>query len=207
MPLIYKITKKSANVNVAFINVRKLCNKLNIINLFVQFHSIDILCLSETWCTEEDIHFMTINGFTNVSYFNRKRHEKGGVAIFVRDNIVKQVKALEYFSAISVEMDVELCGILLTTGNEKICIISTYRRPAGELDVFFDTFFSAIDYASTYDSMIVGGDMNIDGLHPNKLVFKKLADVTELFGLNKCHSGPTRIFTDKNGKTSILELD
>lgn len=148
-----------------------------------------VLCISEHHRREADLNCISISGFVLASSYCRvKRKSKGGVCIFVRDNV--SFKTLPKLKEMSIPYIFELCGIDLN-GTYILCI---YRPNTKYNDGFIDnmdSLFSFINKNKTR-TVIACGDFNVDTL-VNSNETKQFMCLLESFHLVKNIHKPTRI--------------
>ena len=65
-----------------------MAEKNLITNEFANESMLDILCLSEHWCKEEEISFKVVEDYVLTSSYSRKQHLHGGVAIYVKKTLL-----------------------------------------------------------------------------------------------------------------------
>lgn len=94
---------------------------------------------------------MTIPRYKIPASYCRRSHQNGGTVIYAKWNYEVQVLAVDRFSS---EMHIECSGIKLNFNNINICVLSLYRPPRGDIDVFFTNFCSLVNFIST-DNVIL----------------------------------------------------
>jgi hypothetical protein len=97
--------------------------------------------------------------------YGRKKVLKGGVAIFVCKNYnFLNVDLSNYCK----EQEIDACAIRLQLNALNIYIITVYRAPCGNFDLFLKTLDSIIESLYKADlKLIICGDINIDYLTDN----------------------------------------
>lgn len=114
---------------------------------------------------------------------------------------------LDSINHLSVECNIELCGISCQFNNKKYVIITVYRPPNGDIKIFFTNVTLALNVAITKaDYVILCGDLNIDS-GKGSTDAKILSDLFQSFELESTTSEPTRIFTNVNGRTTSSTID
>ncbi|XP_065658746.1 uncharacterized protein LOC136083274 [Hydra vulgaris] len=163
-----------------------------------------MICITETWCSDESVQTNTnfqIPNYQLIS-FERKTNERGGgIATFIRDNQVFKVR-----SDLSIlDTDSEVFTIEITGNKSKNIIIFTcYRPPEGDITKF-SNFLNEI-FLKINDkgkNIFFIGDLNINSLNykenaVTKLFFDNLFQLCILPIINK----PTRITP-----TSVSAID
>lgn len=193
------------NITVSHVNVQGLLSKLNLLELFLIKENIDIVCISEHWLVNNDLDFMYFENYGIITYFSRSNHIHGGSMIMAKNCI--NTNPLNSIKLLSVECNIELCGISCQFNNKKYIIITVYRPPNGDLKIFFTNITLALNIAITKaDHIILCGDINIDsskGSTDTKILF----DLFQSFELQSTTNEPTRVFTNVNGYTSSSTID
>ena len=118
----------------------------------------DILCISEHWLhSDEFAHGLSINQWQLVTYFSRKNHIHGGVAIFVKRELNCVVLDV---SDICVEIDCEVCALYCEYFDVVVACI--YRSPDGNFESFVDIVECLLsDIIVNYKHVIITGDFNV----------------------------------------------
>lgn len=119
-----------------------------------------IIIITETWFGVDSIS--DIDGYKS---FNSFRENRGGVSVFVRDDM--QAMCVEPLS--KVNNDMELCTVNVKLFNNlSINIIGVYRPPSGNLVSFNESFFGDVlsSSRSVARKTVVAGDFNVDLLNP-----------------------------------------
>jgi exonuclease III len=121
-----------------------------------------ILCLSEHHMNHLELQQTFFDNYKLGASYCRTLYEKGGVCIFVEESL-KYVKIdLEKYCK---DKEFEVCAIKFHFNTKSACIITIYRAPSGEFDLFIsklDTFLRKMYTVTT--EYIICGDINIDYL-------------------------------------------
>lgn len=105
-------------------------------------------------------------------------------------------------------MHVEICATEISIENNRVAILSVYRPCSGNVNIFFDALFSALQSCLDHvDYIFLCGDLNIDYLKSNCNSRKLLIDLLDCFNLKITSNDATRMFTNINGSTSITKVD
>lgn len=185
----------------AHLNVCSLRNKLHEIGCLVQLHNIHILTISETHLDSsfenEDI---SIHGY-NIFRKDRNRFG-GGVAVYIQSHIPA------VYRADLINNNLEALWVQVHLPHLKPILIGCcYRPPSADIK-YLDEMCSMLDKASDEKrELYVLGDMNIDWLDTMCPLKSKLYSMTQACNLIQVMSLPTRIFTNKLGKTSSTCID
>jgi hypothetical protein len=96
------------------------------------------------------------------SYFCRKSHAKGGVCTYVHKSPNFENIDLEMYC---IEKDFEVCALKLNLNLTQTCIITIYRAPSGNFNLFINELGLILRklYNPTLE-YIICGDINIDYL-------------------------------------------
>lgn len=164
---------------------------------------IDIICFTEHWQSETEAELFLINGFFRISNYSRSCIKNGGACIYARHTILNNCKNRMDICILSKERSFECSAIELTLTNtmNKLVILSVYRPPSGNFEIFIETLDEVLDKINKEKKyVLLCGDLNIDDLlnTPQKNIFNALLTT---HNLNKCTKGPTRI--TKNTVSSI----
>jgi exonuclease III len=109
---------------------------------------------------------INIEGYTAGAQYCRVLHEKGGVIIYVHNNLKFTNIDLSRYCK---EKDFEVCAIKLTVNTLNICIITIYRSPAGNFNYFLQKLDKVLQLIHTLDLYIViCGDINVNYLTENE---------------------------------------
>lgn len=164
---------------------------------------IDIICFTEHWQSETEANLFLIKGFFRISNYSRSCFKNGGSCIYARHTILNNCKNRMDICILSKERSFECSAIELTLTNtmNKLVILSVYRPPSGNFEIFIETLDEVLDKINKEKKyVLLCGDLNIDDLlnTPQKNIFNALLTT---HNLNKCTKGPTRI--TKNTVSSI----
>lgn len=188
------------------VNVQGFMSKFNEIELFALIENVDIFCLSEHWISNNDIINLNFPNFNLISYCARSTHIHGGSLILAKPGI--DCINFDQINKLSVELQIEMCGIIYHTSNKiKIAIITIYRPPTGDLNYLVSKLTEALTIAmAKSDYIIVCGDINLD-FNKKVLSTKILIDIFDSFELSVVTNEPTRVVTNRNGQTSSSCID
>ena len=149
-----------------------------------------VLCLSEHHMDEQDLLHLTLPGYILRSSFCRKERKKGGVCIFVREDLNANKIDISHNC---IEKDLEICAIDLETAASKLIILSLYRAPTGD----FHRFIKNLDVTlkSLYNpkaEFIICGDINTNYLIESNQK-NQLSSLLTTYNLSYTVDFPTRI--------------
>jgi len=108
---------------------------------------------------------INLEGYTAGVHFCRALHEKGGVIIYIHNNLeFINIDLSKYCK----EKDFEACAIQLTTTYLNICIITIYRSPTGNFNYFLLNLDKVLQLLHTPTlHIIICGDINVNYLTEN----------------------------------------
>lgn len=109
---------ETTNSNMSFysvchLNVQSKSNKINFLDFFTNKYSPDILCVSEQRVFSENLSIACLTNYCKVRSFSRSNHLHGGVAIFVKNNILSLCNQLRFLFSMSKELSFESCVIIV----------------------------------------------------------------------------------------------
>lgn len=154
---------------------------------------IDILILSETWFSHDDV--TNIVGYHSF-HCTRDNKGGGGVSVYIRKTINCKaepilVKSCDVADILCIEMQMP---------KEKVYLIGMYRPPdyqnPDSITSEIENVFNSIDMRC---KTVVAGDMNIDLLDESNNITKELRDFMQLQSFVSSISIPTRV-TDNSAK-------
>lgn len=157
------------------------------------------LCITEHWKTEEQLMIYGIENFHLISSFCRQENEHGGSAIYARKSI--QCKERTDVKTLSISGQFECSACEWKRNKEKIIVMSIYRPPTGDINIFINRLDEALClFCHENATIIVAGDFNVDLLVDNR----NSSDLCSLFSSYNIHPTfleHTRITS--NSKTCI----
>lgn len=143
-------------------NIQGLNEKSDMLNLHLNTHKVDILCITEHWLNDEQTNLSSIENYKLVCYYSRKKYQRGGVCIFAKDNM--NITSINL--NLSLEKHFEMCVSVINSNlSEKIYVIVIYRTPDSDFNVFIRRlellFHQIYNVKCKY---IICGDININFL-------------------------------------------
>lgn len=184
------VTGSRAKYSVLHLNCRSIRYKMDKLHLLLHelnSFQFDVIVLTETWLTKNDlIANYALENYTPF-FLNRKDYEGGGVAIYVY---------CEYYSELIVDATVsekfmETLSVKIMDSGRVLHVSAIYRPPSGHKQSFFDklelivTRFSASKY-------YVVGDFNLDLLGCDHSI-NVFCDIMQSYNLVPSVTKPTRI--------------
>ena len=179
-------------------------NKINVVNLLNEEAKPEFFCVFEHWCSESQLNCLFIQRYKKLSRYCRSSSIHGGVVIYVVDTLESKCKVVKAINKMSSERCIECVAI---TFNNEVCIVTKYRPPSGDYDVFLEHLGKIIMIAiSKCKNIIICGDLFIDKLNSKDIRNKKLNDLFNSFELLSLVTVPTRVVTTIRG-TSATSID
>ena len=125
-------------------------------------NSPHILCFSEHHLKNFELDQINVDEYNLGTTYCRQIVKRGGVCIFVRNNLNYTNIDL---SAYCKDQDIEVCALNLELTFSNIRIITVYRAPTGNFEVFLNRLDNILTTFYKADSKLtVCGDINIDYL-------------------------------------------
>ncbi|XP_050507785.1 uncharacterized protein LOC126885309 [Diabrotica virgifera virgifera] len=197
-------TGRDVYFKIICVNAQSITNKSNRIELILSSEDPDVLCVSETWCSDLNKDIFCFQNYNQVASYTRKDKCHGGVSIYIKYCLF--CKPQVFLNTMAEELHFECC-VTFSLKDGMCCLINIYRAPSGDIEIFVNKLYSCLNYCfKHFKTIILCGDFNIDYLKDSreKVLF---TDLIQSFNLKCKNKEPTRIFTDKNGKTSKSKLD
>lgn len=197
---------RNEHVRICHLNIRSIRNKVQHVDFLL--NSLDfpeIVCLTETSCTNSEINCINLHLYTLTDYHCRSNTNLGGVAIFIKNGIQFKIKTCDVKK---VDFLFEYAFIEIFLDNISASVGCFYRSPSSLL-YDCDYFISNIDellykLLKPNSPTFICGDFNFnfdDNAVRNKA--DKLLDVFSSYNLNKCINEYTRIDSKKNSRTIV----
>lgn len=189
------------------LNTQSLYPKINQIQVMVEDIKPDFMCLSETWLSGKIPDGLVHIDNYSLFRFDRPSHKRGGgLACYVKNDIVNGIDATKYRSLWKIDDNIELQMFEVKIRHiKKMIVLNVYRPPAGKLQNFMDELYEAlysVDHLSEYEIYIMG-DCNLPYNQKQSLSHKKLCEFEARFGLTQTLKVPTRYSVNT---ANILDL-
>lgn len=189
-----KYGKHCTRLSTLHVNIRSIKNKLDAFETFLQSLCVkfDIIAISETWLTKEDVP-PHIEGY-KCEVLTRKQRRGGGTAVYVNTNLRHQV--IEPLNRV----DEHIESLFIKVVNTVIGVL--YRPPSGNTAEFLQLVETVLsNIGSTSSPFIILGDVNIDtgSDNPPACEFRELL---EQYASSNLILLPTRVTS-----TSATSLD
>ena len=188
------------------LNVQSINNKTNTLEVFLHENKPDILSIAEHWCPEEQMKIIQLEGYKMITAFCREKWKNGGSCIYAKSEIVDEAKPLN-ITRFAVEKQSEWCAVIIKKAYLKCCVVSVYRPPDGDRDVFLRLLSDTLVYCfGICENVFLCGDLNIN-YKLNSIGKRLLEDLFLGFGLEVVSSEPTRIKMDSSGMVTGTQID
>ena len=170
------------------INIQSMRNKISELEAYLAAKepNIDVICVSEHWLQESEIQYIKVGEFTVASHFARTEFTHGGTLILLNKSL--ESYPLLNLNKFSIEKHCEIAAAKIK--NLNITILTIYRSPIGDFNVFIDTLEKLLISVNS-NQMIICGDFNVKfntGNHQDVT----LTDLFKTFGLEQTIRESTR---------------
>ena len=203
--MILHSTKKRRSLNVCHFHVRSLVSdgRLEQLKFFLSAHSVDVLCLTETWLKPKHVNSMlSVPGFQPPLRRDRITSRGGGVAIYVRDGLASTLRSLS-------QSELGCIAVRIDMPNRKKLIVFVIYRPS-DSNVY--DFVDALDMSvSSYlqGNMYMLGDFNAKHIlwydsQRTDVAGEQVKHFTDSHGFHQVVNGPTYHCTSSS--PSLLDL-
>ena len=156
----HKVSEK--HLNILHLNIRSILSdsKFEEFQLFLKSVGVrwQVICLSETWLTDEMIPLRQIDGYTG--YFNNRNGKTGGgVAIYLNEQYIQHSSQIMLHDT-SLETIFIKCQLSLSM---EIIIGQAYKPPSMESARFIEEFSKCLERLDQMNkTTVLCGDFNID---------------------------------------------
>lgn len=155
-------TNRNETLNILYINIRSLRNKLDDINDIIKQSQkvIHLIILTETWIYSNEKQFFNINKYNAVHDCRNRRG--GGTSIFIREEF-------EFIENDATIYDLHDCNIVsIILPKHKLKIFGIYRPPQSIFENFIDQLDKMLE--AQKEECILIGDINLDLLKNTQVV-------------------------------------
>ena len=186
-------------ISIIHLNIRSLnANLENFKNLLTESnYCFNIICLSETWCTDEEFSnnsFYHIPNYEPIHCQRKTNKRGGGVLIYIRQNLNYKIRNDLTFS----NSDNELLTVEIINENTKNLIVTCcYRPPSGNQNTINSQLTKVLQSSTSENkNYIILGDFNINcfNYHEDTSV-KNFYDNLYQYGVIPLINKPTRVTT------------
>lgn len=147
--------------------------------------------MTEHWLTCDIESKVVIQGYKIASNYTRENSIRGGALLLVKDEVDSE--KIDTLNSLSVEGHIEIAAAKIPKLN--LVVLSIYRPPGGDFDVFIAQMDSALDAIiedKLYNRILIGGDFNVDLLKPSP-ERTKIIEFFESYGLQNIFTEPSRV--------------
>lgn len=195
----------SDKLNICHINIQSLCarnlSKFNELKLVVLDSKLDIVCISETWLTENiSDEVIAIEGF-NLIRNDRLYSQGGGICIYYKKYLKCKILSHSNFSNIlGNENRTEFMFVEVQHRNSKFLLGTVYNPPRNDCS---EILYNQLDVLSlSYTNMVLVGDFNTDlRFHSSQAM--RLDSAMNTLGLTCVSFEPTHFYS---GGCSLIDL-
>ncbi len=187
--------KLQKGLKIAHLNIQGILQKVDYLDILLHDNNVDVLCVSETWLTNNiDDSEVMINGY-NLCRLDRSNGKmRGGVMCYIKENLCfKQNVDIH-------DDEVESIFVEINLPNTKPVAVGTiYRPPDSTVDYIdkLDELFQKCNII--YDDVYILGDFNLD-IH-KKYECKKVSNLSKNSQMCQLITDYTRV--TENSKTTI----
>ena len=188
-----------SDLSILYFNARSILPKLDDLRIEVAAQNPSIVCIVETWLSEDILdQEISIENY-DVVRLDRNRHG-GGVLMYIHTSLTWEIllrgqNNLEFLSL----------SIRLSSSVYKHCVSVLYRPPSSPVS-FFDNLCTTLQHLSPhfFTSFVLVGDFNINFCNKDHPYFCKLCNILQNFSLSQVVLSPT--LTNSNGHASLIDL-
>jgi exonuclease III len=179
-------------------NICGLRNKYKEILCHLKDQTPHILCFTEHHLDGNEIIHLNLDNYSLGAYYSRKYFKKGGTCIYVHNSLKTININLDKYCY---DKDIEACAVYLNTTCTRICVLSVYRSPNSNYNLFLEKLELILQkLCKTNVKVVICGDINVNYME-NGQKKVKLDDMLSSYKLNSVIDFPTRI--GKNTATII----
>ena len=182
----------SNSFSILHLNIRSLNKNMENFKIFLSkfSHEFDVICLTETWCKENEISQFHLPNFKAIHQFRNSGKENGGGICILVNNRLTCFKNNE-FSRNDVNCE-SLCIEIENKTSNNVIVNAIYRPPNGDKKDFHKFFKTLISKCN--QKLFLIGDFNINILEYSTNTFvQKFFDSAFQKGIIPLINKPTRI--------------
>ena len=190
-----RATSHSSDITVCCANVRSARNKTSQIANYIIDHDIDIMALTESWLSTDDlVHIsdMTPSGYSLVQK-PRTDRPGGGIALIFKTHLkIKQLTSLDHVSFENMEFPV-------TSTNSSVRLVILYRTPYSQshkvtTGVFLREFSEFMESRiACPGSLVITGDFNLRVNNNSDKDAQNFSDLLSSMQLKQFIDQPTHV--------------
>lgn len=193
------------NINLCHVNIQSLCarqmSKFNEFKMCFTNSKIDIICLTETWLSEDiPNELVAVDGYK--LYRNDRRYSRGGgICIYCKNDLMcKVISVSELFVGVGSCDCTEFLFAEICFNGEKFLLGVFYNPPRGDCAEKIEQKLEELSLH--YHNVILIGDFNTD-LNKASAKRDRLQSIFDNFGLECVSREPTHFYP---GGSSLIDL-
>jgi exonuclease III len=114
----------------------------------------------EDHIVKEKLILLNLQNYLLRAHYCRKTYNKGGTCIYVRNNLKNSPIDLDSYCG---DKDIEVCAVHLNMNRDRICIISVYRSPSGNISTFLNSIeIILLKLSKNSVKIIICGDFSVN---------------------------------------------
>ena len=187
-------------LTVLYYNARSLLPKLDELRVCALSQKPDIICIVETWLSEDVTNNEILLPDYQVHRLDRNRHG-GGVLVYAHNSLSTKVLLQ------GGPYNLEFLALLLKSGaiGNSFCICLFYRPPSSPVSIF-DNLCTTLQVVNPvqFSTFLLLGDFNVNFCNPSHFLFSYVKDIMHSFSLSQVVPSCTHV--NPNGSTSLIDL-
>lgn len=200
------LKNKPPALSLIHFNVRSLRKHHNDLIHFLTAinHTFSVICLSETWLTNNDGNLYGISNYTS-EYCNRDSARGGGSAVFIDSSLSYRRRHDLSFTNLNCEsVWLEFDQTVFSLNGRNTIIASIYRSPSSSIVHFCSQLESLLNLLVFENkNVIICGDININILDLYSHSCSDYVRVFQSFGFSSLITAPTRC--DPSGTNTLID--
>lgn len=196
---------KTNNLNICHVNIQSLCarqmSKFDEFKMCFYDSKIDVICLTETWLTNDvPDSLIEIDGY-NIVRNDRKYSRGGGLCVYYRSFLkCKTLSASEIFVGVGNMSRTEFMFLEIAYNSNKFLLGVCYNLPQSDCaGILFDKLS---DLSMNYQNILLVGDFNTN-LNKSDGKTERLKNCFGFYGLQCVNSMNTHFYS---GGSSLIDL-
>ena len=157
-----KTFKSDKSFSVVNFNIRSCRKNFPLFLAFLNqlLFSFSVICLTESWLSQDTDFDFNIDGYNQVNSYRNSRG--GGIKVFYRDNyFIKILNDLTYVNNL-----MEVITFWLIDGSQRFLFSCIYRPPSSNANDFNASFSQYLSNLPLNSRIFILGDININLLNP-----------------------------------------
>lgn len=158
----------------------------------------EVVAITETWCTEEELKLMNIEGYQLATSYSRNGQRGGGTAIFIHSGINYKVKNV---TKMSIDSIFEVTAVDIENNSNFLTLSCLYRAPSSDFNTFSERLECYLNKFVKYNQAhIFCGDFNINFIC-DSVRAREITSIMNGYGLFSCINEVSR--SQGNSETLI----